>query len=417
MTKEKMTAPVASVGADGEQPLNNKITNQSIADLPVKGNLQATNNAENVAKSANKKNPDELETVSMMELYDTAYPPKLPIVDGLLYNGTYLFVGSPKIGKSFFMAQIGYHISKGLPLWGFPVRQGTVLYLALEDDYARLQKRLSQMFDVALISGVSEPHILEVKRKQISEPIKGAISQIGRKPRLFAGFVTVAIAALELMIESVLMKKYKEVSVQKEEINQTDEDIMLEKTATQVSDTENTQADAHESMPKAPEQEKPETKQSEMTRMASKYPRFFKVYNELEQQNTVIYKKEQQRTAKKKELSEVKGWFKGRKKKELQKEITELTSQIRDMKDYLPKIVQRVGYRNVQEFLKDFRIAKSEYSQYQKAIAQWKQENGKEPEQQPHGVRAKLAANRKKIEQEQKNTQRTRSQSKDRGAR
>ena len=123
--KEKMTAPIASVGADVEQPLSNKLTNQSIADLPGKGNLQATNNAENTAKSANKKNPDDLETVSMMELYDTAYPPKLPIVDGLLYNGTYLFVGSPKIGKSFFMAQIGYHISKGLPLWGFSVRQGT----------------------------------------------------------------------------------------------------------------------------------------------------------------------------------------------------------------------------------------------------------------------------------------------------
>lgn len=146
--KEKMTAPIASVGADVEQPLQNFKTNQSIADLPSKGNLQATNSAENTAKSANKKNPDELETVSMMELYDTAYPPKLPIVDGLLYNGTYLFVGSPKIGKSFFMAQIGYHISKGLPLWGFSVRQGTVLYLALEDDYARLQKRLSQMFEM-----------------------------------------------------------------------------------------------------------------------------------------------------------------------------------------------------------------------------------------------------------------------------
>ena len=144
--KEKMTAPIASVGADVEQPSSNKLTNQSIADLPGKGNLQATNNAENTAKSVNKRNPDELETVSMMELYDTAYPPKLPIVDGLLYNGTYLFVGLPKIGKSFFMAQIGYHISKGIPLWGFSVRQGTVLYLALEDDYARLQKRLSQMF-------------------------------------------------------------------------------------------------------------------------------------------------------------------------------------------------------------------------------------------------------------------------------
>ena len=119
----------------------------------------------------------------------------------------------------------------------------------------------------------------------------------------------------------------------------------------------------------------------------------------------------------KKNCRKLKGWFKGKKKKELQEEVTELTSQIRDMKDYLPKIVQRVGYQNVQEFLKDFQIAKSEYSQYQKAIAQWKQETGKEPEQQPHGVGAKLAANRKKIEQGQKNTQRTRSQKKDRGAR
>ena len=62
--KEKMTAPIASVGADVEQPLQNFKTNQSIADLPVKGNLQATNNAENTAKSANKKNPDDEVLVS-----------------------------------------------------------------------------------------------------------------------------------------------------------------------------------------------------------------------------------------------------------------------------------------------------------------------------------------------------------------
>lgn len=34
--KEKMTAPIASVGADVEQPLENLKTNQSIADLPGK---------------------------------------------------------------------------------------------------------------------------------------------------------------------------------------------------------------------------------------------------------------------------------------------------------------------------------------------------------------------------------------------
>jgi len=44
------------------------------------------------------------------------------------------------------MAQLGYHISNGLPLWGYAVEKGSVLYLALEDDYSRLQKRLSRMF-------------------------------------------------------------------------------------------------------------------------------------------------------------------------------------------------------------------------------------------------------------------------------
>ena len=84
----------------------------------------------------------------MTELYDTLYPPRSPVVDGFLYGGTYLFVGAPKVGKSFFMGQLSYHVAMGIPLWDYPVRKGTVLYLALEDDYARLQRRLSQMFGV-----------------------------------------------------------------------------------------------------------------------------------------------------------------------------------------------------------------------------------------------------------------------------
>ena len=84
----------------------------------------------------------------MTELYDTVYPPRRPIVDNLLYSGTYLFVGAPKIGKSFFMAQLAYTVAIGLTLWEYEVHQGTVLYLALEDDYARLQRRLSRMFGV-----------------------------------------------------------------------------------------------------------------------------------------------------------------------------------------------------------------------------------------------------------------------------
>ncbi len=58
--------------------------------------------------------PAYLPTVSMQDLYETVYPSRPPIIDGLLYAGTYLFVGAPKVGKSFLMAQSGYHVSTGL---------------------------------------------------------------------------------------------------------------------------------------------------------------------------------------------------------------------------------------------------------------------------------------------------------------
>ena len=82
----------------------------------------------------------------MNELFDTQYQSKPPLIDGLLYPGTYIFAGSPKLGKSFLMAQLAYHVSTGTPLWNYTTRKGTVLYLALEDDYRRLQERLYRMF-------------------------------------------------------------------------------------------------------------------------------------------------------------------------------------------------------------------------------------------------------------------------------
>ena len=97
---EKATAPVPAVGAAGEQSIINKTTD-SIAEDSRERNLRK----------------GSLDTVSMTDLYDTAYPPKSVIIENLLYAGTYLFVGAPKIGKSFFMAQLSYHIATGTPLW------------------------------------------------------------------------------------------------------------------------------------------------------------------------------------------------------------------------------------------------------------------------------------------------------------
>lgn len=116
-------------------------------------------------------NENLLQAVTMRELYENVYPPKTPIIEGLLYPGMYFFVGAPKVGKSFFMAQIAYHVASGLPLWEYQVRQASVLYLALEDDYARLQKRLSRMFDV---EGNEKLH-LAIHAKTITEGLDDQI--------------------------------------------------------------------------------------------------------------------------------------------------------------------------------------------------------------------------------------------------
>lgn len=138
MSEEKeMTAPNVSIGVDTEQSSIKQTTN-SISNRDVNFNP--------FDEFFKKIDPSYMKTVTMQELYQDIYSKKPPVIEGLLYQGTYLFVGSPKIGKSFFMAQLAYHVSTGTPLWEYPVKKGTVLYLALEDDYRRLQERMYRMF-------------------------------------------------------------------------------------------------------------------------------------------------------------------------------------------------------------------------------------------------------------------------------
>ncbi|MFR0854711.1 AAA family ATPase [uncultured Ruminococcus sp.] len=138
MSEEKeMTTPNVSIGVDTEQSSIKQTTN-SISNRDVNFNP--------FDDFFKKIDPSYMKTVTMQELYQDIYSKKPPVIEGLLYQGAYLFVGSPKIGKSFFMAQLAYHVSTGTPLWDYPVKKGTVLYLALEDDYRRLQERMYRMF-------------------------------------------------------------------------------------------------------------------------------------------------------------------------------------------------------------------------------------------------------------------------------
>ena len=124
---KETTAPDPSVAPDGEQP-------SALARIDSIATFEETN-----------KQFGKMRIFSMPELMDTHFPSRPCIIENLLPAGTYLLAGAPKIGKSFLVLQMAYQVSAGEPFLGFPSRQGTVLYLALEDTYERLQKRLAQM--------------------------------------------------------------------------------------------------------------------------------------------------------------------------------------------------------------------------------------------------------------------------------
>lgn len=64
------------------------------------------------------------------------------VVEPIIPTGLYLLAGSPKIGKSWFVLQLGIAVSNGQPFLGFKSHASSVLYLCLEDTYQRVRNRL-----------------------------------------------------------------------------------------------------------------------------------------------------------------------------------------------------------------------------------------------------------------------------------
>lgn len=87
-----------------------------------------------------------LDTKTVDDILEERYLTTSYIVEDFLGKGVYIFAGAPKVGKSFMMLQLAYNVSKGIPFMNHNVYQSDVLYLALEDTYSRLQKRIATMF-------------------------------------------------------------------------------------------------------------------------------------------------------------------------------------------------------------------------------------------------------------------------------
>ena len=94
-----------------------------------------------------KGNKSKLNVITGAELMDLQLPPIKFTVADILPSGLTVFAGAPKVGKSLFILKMCLAVANGERFWCYPTRQGTVLYLALEDSMMRLQKRLCAMTD------------------------------------------------------------------------------------------------------------------------------------------------------------------------------------------------------------------------------------------------------------------------------
>lgn len=87
----------------------------------------------------------EFKVIDGETLLDTEFAPIEFIVENLIAPGLHILSGAPKMGKSWLAFWLCLQVSKGEPVWNFSTKQGTTLYLGLEDSVPRLQDRLSYM--------------------------------------------------------------------------------------------------------------------------------------------------------------------------------------------------------------------------------------------------------------------------------
>ena len=272
--------------------------------------------------------------------------------------------------------------------------------------------------DRAIVSGVSETEVVELKKTEITDRVKESVEQNGKKPELFGDIVRAAILLLERLIlkamqkvmdmaEKVIGKAADVIKKMPEETEnsthandkavvqpekkmpfpvnpkrkmdmQNKEELPQQKTTVAVKESIIEQIKAEQkSIPV-------ETKQSERERppqpkpsiLAGKYPRLKEIESRLKEQNRAIYEREKKRDKLKKELSECKGIFKGGRRKELQQEIDSIDNQISNMKKHLSSIVKEYHFDSVQAFYKEFDAAKKENQNYEVACADYEKAYG-----------------------------------------
>ena len=216
--------------------------------------------------------------------------------------------------------------------------------------------RWNQTVDRALISGVTKEDILDVKREKISEEVKRSIELYGNNPSFLVGIIRLAIKALELLVSKVLLATAK---VAERVVDNVHEKVMEKEVSVPNVELEREiKVGEIAQLPK---------KAAESVFLA-KYSKIMEIETELKKRNEIIFSLERERSNLEIELSDCKGVFKQKRRKELQTRITDLYSKANNMKAELSNALHRYGYVNAGEFYTELfmvREAKRKYDEKQ----------------------------------------------------
>lgn len=217
--------------------------------------------------------------------------------------------------------------------------------------------------DMALLSGIDETKILEIKQAEIHDKVSQSIRKSGWLPNLFRSIVSKAKEFLQNLIREHDMPPKPTLSINIVDFR-TMQNLMI-----RVQDEARAIRSLQEEVPKLKER-----------------------------------------------LSEAKGVFKGKERKALTKQIKQTEQEISERLDKLPDTLKEDGYPDVQAFMATYREAEAVVEQYNHSFAKWERQV-KEKSRPPKPPEKESVRNRLRQLQEQGRQQAHRKKSFDRDSR
>ena len=229
----------------------------------------------------------------------------------------------------------------------------------IEADNAARQE-WNRTADMALISGIEEAKILEIKKEEIHQKASQSIKTNGWLPNLFRSIVGKAKEFLQNLIRQTALPPKPVLNMDMAEFR------TMQKLMIRVQD-----------------------RAREIRSLQDEVPKL------------------------KAQLAETKGIFKGKERKALEAQIQQTEREIADKLDKIPDTLKADGYPDVQAFMATYRKMEAVVEQYNRDLAEWERQiKEKEKPKRPHekeSVRDRL----RQLQAEGKQ-QRTRKKSQDR---